>query len=114
MQYNEPTLNRINNARHGGENMRLKKEQIEKVAEKVLADLDTAGLVSLKGDRTKILDAIRTVITNDIKSEDDLEAEAELILDRTLRAAGGGADIDRHKMLKMIKDKLAKERKIVL
>jgi hypothetical protein len=94
--------------------MRLKKEQVDRLAEKILADLDTARLVSLKGERTKALDAIRTVITNNIKAEEDLEAEAERILDQTLRASGGGADIDRHKMLKMIKDKLAKERKIVL
>ncbi len=94
--------------------MRLKKEQIDRLAEKILADLDTAGIVSLKGERSKALDAIRTVIINNIKAEEDLEEEAERILDRTLRASGGGADIDRHRMLKMIKDKLAKERKIVL
>ncbi len=40
--------------------------------------------------------------------------EAERLLEQTLRATGGGADIDRHKMLKMIKEKLAKERKMVL
>ncbi len=94
--------------------MRLKKEQVDRLAEKILSDLDTAKLVSLKGERAKILDAVKTVILNDIKSEADLEADAERILDQTLRASGGGADIDRHKMLKMIKDKLAKERKIVL
>ncbi len=94
--------------------MRLKKEQVDRLAEKVLSDLDMAKLISLKGDRTKILDAVKTVILNDIKAEADLEADAERILDQTLRASGGAADIDRHKMLKMIKDKLAKERKIVL
>ncbi len=94
--------------------MRLKKDQVDRLADKILSDLDTAKLVSPKGERTKILDAVKSVILNDIKSEADLEADAERILDQTLRASGGGADIDRHKMLKMIKDKLAKERKIVL
>ncbi len=94
--------------------MRLKKEQVDRLAEKILSDLDTAKLVSPKGERAKILDAVKTVIFNDIKAEADLEVDAERILDQTLRASGGGADIDRHKMLKMIKDKLAKERKIVL
>lgn len=94
--------------------MRLKKEQVDRLAEKIVSDLDTAKLASLKGERTKILDAVRTVILDDIKSETDLEADAERILDQTLRASGGGADIDRHKMLRMIKDKLAKERKIIL
>ncbi len=94
--------------------MRLKKDQIERLAGTILADLDTAKLVSLKGERKTVLEAIGGVITDDIKSEDDLEAEAERILDRTLRATGGEAGIDRHKMLKMIKEKLAKDRKIVL
>jgi hypothetical protein len=49
-----------------------------------------------------------------MKSEEDLEKEAERILDQTLRATGGGTEIDRHKMLRMIKEKLAKERNIVL
>ncbi len=94
--------------------MRLKKEQIERLAEKILADLDTANIVSLKVERKKVLETITGVITSDIKSEEDLEKDAERILDQTLHSMGGGVGIDRHKMLKMIKEKLAKERNIVL
>jgi len=94
--------------------VRLKKDQIDRMAEKILSDLETAKLVSLKGERKQLLETIKAVITNDIKAEEDLENEAERILDQTLRATGGGSGIDRHKMLKMIKDKLAKERNIVL
>ncbi len=94
--------------------MRLKKEQIERLAEKILADLDTANIVSLKVEREKVLETITGVITSDIKSEEDLEKDAERILDQTLHSMGGGVGIDRHKMLKMIKEKLAKERNIVL
>lgn len=94
--------------------MRLKKDQIDRMAEKILSDLETAKLVSLKGERKPALETIKAVITNDIKAEEDLENEAERILDQTLRATGGSSGIDRHKMLKMIKDKLAKERNIVL
>ncbi len=94
--------------------MRLKQEQIEKLAEKIFTDLDTAKLVAIKVDRKQVLETIRGVIMQDMKSEDDLEKEAERILDQTLRATGGGVGIDRHKMLKMIKEKLAKERSIVL
>ncbi len=94
--------------------MRLKKDQIDRLAEKVLADLESSGTASLKVDRKLALETIRTVITSDIKAEEDLETEAERILDQTLRATGGGTGIDRHKMLRMIKEKLAKERNIVL
>lgn len=94
--------------------MRLKKDQIDRLAEKILADMENAKLVSLKVDRKQALETIKAVITSDIKAEEDLENEAERILDQTLRATGGDTGIDRHKMLKMIKEKLAKERNIVL
>lgn len=94
--------------------MRLKKDQIDRLAEKILADLDNAKLVSLKSERKQALETVKQVIANDIKAEEDLENEAERILDQTLRGMGGGTGIDRHKMLKMIKEKLAKERNIVL
>ncbi len=94
--------------------VRLKKDQIDRLAERVLADLESSGTVSLKVDRKLALETIRTVIASDIKAEEDLETEAERILDQTLRATGGGTGIDRHKMLRMIKEKLAKERNVVL
>ncbi len=67
--------------------MRLKEEQIARLAEKILADLTAANLIALKKERGAALAGIREAIA---------------------------ADIDRHKMLRMIKEKLAKERKIVL
>lgn len=95
--------------------MRLKDEQIDRLADKVLADLTGSGLIVLKTDRSRILGSVKEVIKANLKAEDDLERDAEELLEKTLRAAGSSAgDIDRHKMLKMIKSKLAKERKIVL
>jgi hypothetical protein len=94
--------------------VRLKKEQIERLSDIIFSDLETAQLISLKTDKKQILETIKGVIINDMKSEEDLEKEAERILDQTLRATGGGTEIDRHKMLRMIKEKLAKERNIVL
>ena len=94
--------------------MRLKKEQIDRLAEKVIADLTNEKLVVFKKERTAVLETIKAVIRDDISKEEELEREAERLLEQTLRAAGGGADIDRHKMLKMIKQKLAKDRNIVL
>lgn len=93
--------------------MRLKDEQIGRLAEKVLSDLERGGLISAKQGRGPLLAAIKGAITADQKVEETLERDAEALLEKTLRAMGGEG-IDRHKMLKMIKDKLAKERKIVL
>ena len=94
--------------------MRLKDEQISKLGEKVLADLTAAGQIVLKKERGVILGDIKEAVRADIRAEEDLEKDAENLLEQTLRSMRGGADIDRHKMLRMIKEKLAKDRKIVL
>jgi hypothetical protein len=94
--------------------MRLKEDQIGRLAEKVLGDLSVAGLITLKQDRGAALNAIKSAVIMDIKAEESLEKDAEQLLEQTLRAMGGSTEIDRHKMLRMVKEKLAKERKIVL
>ncbi len=93
--------------------MRLKDEQIARLAEKVLGDLERAQLAEQKQARGTVLAAIRSAIAADLKQEENLERDAEALLEQTLKATGGEG-IDRHKMLRMIKEKLAKERKIVL
>jgi len=94
--------------------VRLKDDQIDRLSGKVLSDLTEANLILLKKERGVILAAIKDAVKADIRGEEDLEKDAENLLEQTLRAMQGSADIDRHKMLRMIKEKLAKERKIVL
>jgi hypothetical protein len=94
--------------------MHLKDEQIARLAEKVLGDLERAELIKAKQGRSALLAAVRSAVAADLKVEEALERDAEALLEQTLRGMGGDAGIDRHKMLRMIKDKLAKERKIVL
>ncbi len=94
--------------------MRLKEEQIGRLAENILGDLTAKGLLFVKKERGTLLAAIKAAITADIKAEESLEKDAENLLEQTLRSMGGEAGIDRHKMLRMIKEKLAKDRKIVL
>ena len=95
--------------------MRLKDEQINRLGEKILNDLIAAQEVVLKGERGAALAAIKTAIVADLQAEESLERDAERILNENLKSLGRAAvEIDRHKMLRMIKDKLAKERKIVL
>jgi len=94
--------------------MRLKEDQIGRLAENILGDLTAKGLLSVKKERGTLLSAIKAAITADIKAEESLEKDAENLLEQTLRSMGREAGIDRHKMLRMIKEKLAKDRKIVL
>jgi hypothetical protein len=95
--------------------MRLKEEQIHRLAEKILNDLISSEEVVLRAERGVIISAMKVEISADLQAEDSLEKDAERILTENLKALGKGAvEIDRHRMLRMIKDRLAKERKIIL
>jgi len=93
--------------------MRLKEHQIARLAETVLKALAERNVMTLKGERGAVLNAVKQVITANVAEEAALERDAERLLEQTLKAAGG-AGIDRFKMLRMVKERLAKERKIVL
>ncbi len=95
--------------------MRLKDEQIRGLAEKVYSDLVTDGLITPSGERGEVVAGIVRAISQNFAAEQKLERDAEKLLDETMAAMGSGAaEIDRRRMLKMVKDKLAKERNIVL
>ena len=95
--------------------MRLKEEQIRRLAEKIYADLVGDGLTVPRREKGLAVEGILKVIQRDIVREQTLERDAEKMLDETISAMGrGAADIDRRKMLRMIKEKLAKDRNIVL
>jgi len=95
--------------------MRLKEEQIRGLAEKVYSDLVADGLITPSGERGEVVAGIVRTISQNFAVEQKLERDAEKLLDETMAAMGSGAaEIDRRRMLKMVKDKLAKERNIVL
>lgn len=95
--------------------MRLKEEQIKRLAEKVYTDLVSDGLIIPRREQSVAVEGIVKAIVQDISRDQNLERDAERLLDQTIAAMGsGGADIDRRRMLRMIKEKLAKDRKIVL
>ena len=93
--------------------MRLKEEQIATLADRIVADLETDNQITLKTARQKAVKSVAEAIRTDLKAEEDLEREAEQLLERTLRTAGDMEGIDRNKMLKMIKTKRAKDRKLL-
>lgn len=95
--------------------MRLKDEQIQRLAEKVYNDLSADGLITPRRERGAVVGGIAGAISADISREQALERDAERLLNETIAGLGrAAADIDQRKMLRMIKEKLAKERKIVL
>ena len=95
--------------------MRLKEEQIQRLAEKVYNDLSADGLITPRRERGAVVEGIAKAIAGDISREQALEHDAERLLNETIAGLGRAAlEIDQRKMLRMIKDRLAKERKIVL
>lgn len=95
--------------------MRLKEEQIHGLAEKVYNDLSADSLISPRGERGAVVTGIGRTISQNFAAEQKLERDAEKLLDETLEAMGSGAaGIDRRRMLKMVKERMAKERNIVL
>ena len=95
--------------------MRLKEDQIQRLSEKVYNDLSAAGLITPRRERGAVVEGIAKAIALDINNEQSLERDAERLLDETIAGMGrAGAEIDRRKMLRMIKEKLAKDRKMVL
>jgi hypothetical protein len=95
--------------------MRLREDQIKRLAEKVYSDLEADSLVAPNKDRSGAVAGIAKVIAGDFSREQTLERDAERILDESVSGMGrGAAEIDRRKMLRLIKEKLAKERKVVL
>ncbi|MBI5643900.1 MAG: DUF507 family protein [Deltaproteobacteria bacterium] len=93
--------------------MKLAREQVEKLSGMILDGLVKKGLIVLKTDREAVLKKIVDVITADLKVEDDLEKEVETILS----SHSGDMDssrVDYRRMFNMIKQKLARERGIVL
>jgi hypothetical protein len=95
--------------------MRLREEQVQRLAEKIYRDLAAECLITARGGQGAVVKGIAGAIAENLVCEQKLEHDAEKLLDETMAAMGrGAAEIDRRRMLKMIKDKLAKERKIVL
>ncbi len=92
--------------------MRLSKIEMERLAEYVLKRLLSKKLVSLKAPEKEVMDRIYDEIEKDVLREHELDQEVERILDA--HASSMGENVNRRKLFMMIKNKLAKERGIVL
>ena len=93
--------------------MRLPKELIRQIAEAIAASLDSKGLVKPSGSRTILAERIAEIITQDMLAEDRLNREVEKLLEaHEDEIAKGGMDY--RKVFELTKQKLARERKIVL
>ncbi len=92
--------------------MRLSERKIDDLGEKICQALVQSQFCILERARGPVLEVIKRVILEDLKMEDDLDAEVERILDDhkdQIRLRGA----DYHTMFKKTKNLLAKERKFI-
>lgn len=93
--------------------MKLTKEQVEKISSLVIERLKEKELIVFKAGEALVLEKINEAILQDLKAEENLDREVEEII-KTHSGAMDSQRLDYRKMFNMIKNKLARERGIVL
>ena len=92
--------------------MKLTTSQIQRLADKVLYQWKIKNLITFKVDEKVVLKTIVDCITEEFKKEENLDREISGMIDELQRQHG--SEFQRHKMFPILKQKLAKERKIIL
>jgi len=93
--------------------MRLSKERIRHMAEALAIRLETDGDIALNAPRKSFAQSLETVITDELAVEDRLNAEVRQMLKAHEQEIERGR-MDYQKMFTMLKQKLARERGIIL
>ncbi len=92
--------------------MKLTTSQIQRLSEKILNQWKTQNLITFKVDEKVVLKTIVDCITDDYRKEESLDREVMGMIDELQQQHG--TEFQRHKMFPILKQKLAKERKIIL
>lgn len=92
--------------------MRFSDSQIRRISDSLLQTLIARGGTTIKAERGVVLSKIEGVFRANLQEEEALERDAKKLLENHLRQAP--PDVDRHKLLQMIKKRLAEERGIPL
>ncbi len=93
--------------------MRLPKELITHIADTITAELENKEMVKYAAPKTAISTVIADVITENMMAEDRLNKEVEKLLSAHEAAIAKG-QMDYRKVFELTKQKLAKERGIIL
>ncbi|HZH48383.1 MAG TPA: DUF507 family protein [Nitrospira sp.] len=93
--------------------MRLSKERVKHMSETLATRLVHEGHVELTGQHKALVEALDHVVTEELSIEDRLNAEVRQLLKAYERQIESG-QVDYQKMFTMIKQKLVRERGIIL
>lgn len=93
--------------------MRLSKERVRHMAESLVGRLQQEGHIELLGDRNALVAGLDQVITDELSVEDRLNAEVRQLLKAYDKQIEQG-QVDYQKMFQMVKQKLVRERGLIL
>jgi len=95
--------------------MRLKESQVKLLCQKLLGGLRSKQLVQLKKSDPDVLNRMQEIFVKELRVEDEINMQAERILNENLRKLGvKGDQIDREKMFEMIKKQIIKEKNVII
>jgi len=93
--------------------VRLSKERVHHMAETLAARLQQEGHVELTGDRKAFIQMLDQAMTEELSVEDRLNAEVRQLMKAYENDIERG-QVDYQKMFTMIKNKLVRDRGIIL
>lgn len=91
--------------------MKLRDGEMQRIATSILNRLEKAGLLRIVSSRSAVEQRIVTAIRGNIRAEEEIEAEAVRFAESHSRELVG---MDRHKVLQLVKERIAKERGFTL
>lgn len=84
---------------------------MQRIATSILTRLEKAGVLRIVSNRAAIEQRIVAAFRSNIRAEEDIEAEAARFAESHSRELVG---MDRHKVLQLVKERIAKERGFTL
>jgi hypothetical protein len=91
--------------------MKLRDGEMVRLAASILSRLEKANVARITGKRAAIEQRIIAAFRANLRAEEDIEAEANRFADSHSREMVG---MDRHKVLQMVKERIAKEKGFTL
>lgn len=93
--------------------MRLTKAQIEEISKLILKKLKGMDMVTVNAPEDKVLHRISEIISKDMMVEEELDREVKKFLE-TYEPDFKSGKLDYMKMFNKVKEKLVKERDIII
>ena len=91
--------------------MKLRDGEMQRIATSILSRLEKANLGKITSNRAALEQRIAAAIRGNIREEEEIEAEANRFADSHAREMVG---MDRHKVLQLVKERIAKEKGFTL